>query len=130
MLRIVSYNPSRPVKADFYIQSKGNHSGRPLREPKANCFAVFTDEVHLFEVVYSLYLSRAFENYIIGSVVPFIRLSDVRSVVFDGLRRFKPERTKYLKMIREIDRFLEMQKAQIKHYNDLRIAIALSVLKA
>lgn len=130
MVRIITYNPSQPDKADFYIQSKGNHSGRPLREPKPNCFAVYTNEPHLFELVYTLYLSRLFEPHIIGSVVPFIRLPDVKNVVADGLERFRPERLKYLKTIREIEKYLQVQKEQMKHYNDLKIAIALSMLKA
>ena len=27
-------------EADFYIQAKGLNAGRPLKNPKANCFAV------------------------------------------------------------------------------------------
>ncbi|OFX52343.1 MAG: hypothetical protein A2066_00180 [Bacteroidetes bacterium GWB2_41_8] len=130
MVRIITYDPSKPVTADFYIQNKGNHSGRPLKEPKPNCFAVYTNEVHLFELVYSLYLSRSFEPHIIGSVVPFIRLPDVKNVVAYGLERFKPERLKYLKTIREIDKALKVQQEQTKYYNELKIAIALSILKA
>lgn len=62
--------------------------------------------------------------------MPFIRLPDVKNVVADGLERFRPERLKYLKTIREIEKYLQVQKEQMKHYNDLKIAIALSMLKA
>jgi len=130
MFEICTYNPDKPVKASFYIQNKGLHSGRPLEKPRPNCFVVITREPHLFELVYSLYLSRSFERHIIGSVVPFIRINDVRNIVKTGFERFKPEKLKYLKTIREIEQVLKKEEERTKNLKDLKIAIALSMFKA
>ena len=127
--KIVTYNPQKPVNADFYIQSKGNHAGRPLEKPKPNCFAVYTDQSYLFELVYSLYLAKAFDYYIIGSVIPFIRLPDVKKVIAAGVENFKPERLKYLKMIENVDRSLKQQEEHTAKLKELKIALALSIIK-
>ena len=68
----------RGQNADFYIQSHGNNAGRPLKKPIRNCFAVFTDKKNAFEIVNCLFISKAFEYYITGSVIPFVRIIEIR----------------------------------------------------
>ena len=80
-MKIYTYSNSSKKKATFYIQAKGLHAGRPLKNPIRNCFAVQTDEKHAFESVYVGWVSRQFEPYIGGSVIPFIKIGDVKNQV-------------------------------------------------
>lgn len=77
-MEIKSYNGQ---KADFYIQSHGNHAGRPLLKPIPNCFAIYTDRNFAFEIVFALYAAKRFEVLIVGSVIPFVRLYEVKKLL-------------------------------------------------
>lgn len=68
-------------EAEFYIQSKGLHAGRPLNEPIPNCWAVFTSVPYLFQIAESIYASGHLNTLLIGSVIPFIRLTEYRPIL-------------------------------------------------
>ena len=129
MVKVVTNNLHHENKASFFIQSKGKHSGRPLRKPKPNCFAVYTDNENLYELVYALYISRRFEYYLIGSVIPFIRLKDVNTVITEALEAFKPKTSDILQQISQTDTVIEHMERKLKIIKDLRIALAMNVLK-
>lgn len=69
----------------FYIQSKGNHSGRPMIKPIPNCFvAICESQEHLdfwMSICTALWLGKKFEYLIIGSVIPFIRLREAAELL-------------------------------------------------
>ncbi len=116
-------------QADFYIQSKGLHSGRPLRNAIPNCFAVYDSKPEDFSLVQALYIGRFFEPLIRGSVIPFVSIREVRQVVNFGLENFKAKNIKKLETIDSIDKQLEVVHQQLKIYKELRTAIAQSVFK-
>ena len=125
MLRIETYNGQK--SANFYIQSKGNYSGRPLRKPIPNCFAVFTNNPLAFEIVYCLFKGKLFEYYIIGSVIPFIRITAVKKILEKYIKvEFCEEK---LKTIQSIDQILLIKNEQIKNLMELQTAIALESIK-
>ena len=90
-MNIITYNPKRPqeYKYAFYVLSKGIYSGRPMKMPCANCFIVIAnseaEKKKLINYVYLLWKTRVFENYLIGSVIVFLRISDFKKVLFDTL---------------------------------------------
>ena len=129
MYRIVTYNPQRPVKASFYIQSKGLHSGRPLVDPIPNCFAVTTELPYLKELVYALYTARKFEHFIIGTVVPFIHLGNVKMLLDESLRCYTPDKEKIFKQIRTVDELLKNTESKLDKVKQLKQAFAMQVLK-
>jgi len=108
--------------ACFYIQNKGLHSGRPLRKPIRNCFAVYTDDDLLFEKVYSMFIGRLFEPFIGGSVVPFIRKREVLDVITTSLSVHK-DISKELHTIRKIDEALLNIHRQITLYKQMQLAL-------
>lgn len=79
-VRIVTWKIGM-VEPAFWVQSKGLHSGRPLEKPIANCWAVYSDISHLKSIAYSIYVSGHLRISILGSVVPFLRLSDYRPII-------------------------------------------------
>ncbi len=71
---------------DFWIQLKGNASGKPLRKPIPNSVGIKVDKKLLFPdflflTLEYLYQSEKFSPYIIGSVVPYIRQSSIKLVI-------------------------------------------------
>lgn len=67
--------------AIFYIQSHGLHAGRPLRKSIPNSFSVYSDEEFAFEIVEGLFIAGKFKNLILGSVIPFIRISETQKML-------------------------------------------------
>ena len=129
MYRIYCYNPQRHKKANFYIQAKGNHSGRPLTDPIPNSFAVYTELPYLKELVYALYTARKFEYFIGGSVVPFIRIGDVKMLLDESLRGYTSNKDKLLKQIRIVDELINTSESRLKKAKQLKQAFAMQVLK-
>jgi len=123
--KINSYNGNN--KGTFYIQSKGLHAGRPLRVPIANCFTVVTDEPFLFERIYSLYVGKYFSFYIGGSVVPFIRIDDVKRVIEAAADQEPRPCEKDLTAIHNIDKLLQNIEQQKKLYKNIQFALARKV---
>lgn len=65
----------------FFIQNKGFHAGRPLKEPIPNCWEVRTFRKTDFEILYIIFESKILQTFIIGSVIPYIRLSDYKNII-------------------------------------------------
>ena len=94
----------------FYVQSDGNNAGRPLREPIPNSWEFRTFRSVDWEILTIVFISRILENFIIGSVIPFIRLEDYKKIIFPILENAVHENgeinKKYLQ-IRQIERQIE-----------------------
>ncbi len=78
--------------ANFYIQLKGDNAGKPLKTPIANCIGIVANaDIFLPEYLYYLFLaifnSGLYRKYIRGSVVPYIRQSDIALAVRDWFCR-------------------------------------------
>ncbi|MEY3498712.1 MAG: hypothetical protein RL308_381 [Bacteroidota bacterium] len=69
----------------FFILNKGNHSGKPLSEPCPNCFVCICSSEEEREMLYWLVMGlcqgRVFEKYLCGSVIPFVRINDVKKAL-------------------------------------------------
>jgi uncharacterized radical SAM superfamily Fe-S cluster-containing enzyme len=107
-------------EATFYIQCKGLHSGRPLKKPIPNCFAVFTDIPNAFELAYAVFTARKYEIYIKGSVIPFIRLSDAKEVLSKFANKSTYRIESNLKQIELIDKQIINLKKQIENLEHLK----------
>lgn len=84
-MQIKTYNGKTEEPKDneviFYIQSHGLNAGRPLREPKPNCWECRTKRSADFEILYIVFESRILENFIRGSVIPFIALNEYKNII-------------------------------------------------
>jgi hypothetical protein len=73
---------SRP---HFFILNKGNNSGKPLNQPCPNCFVCLCSSEEEKEQLYWLMLglcqSKRFYPYLCGSVIPFLKIKDVKDLV-------------------------------------------------
>ena len=127
--RVITYPNQSNLTPSFFIQMKGNHSGRPLRLPIKNCVAVYSEIPLLFEMVYLLFKGRKFEMYIGGSVVPFIRIDDLKSVINEAVIFYRPEKIKFLDQVNKIDEVLSLYQKQTKVLQMAQMAICREFLK-
>jgi hypothetical protein len=69
----------------FFILNKGNHSGKPMNDPCPNCFVCICSSEEEKEMLYWLVMGlcqgRVFEKYLCGSVIPFVRINDVKKAL-------------------------------------------------
>lgn len=120
MISICTYTGTQ--KADFYIQSKGNYSGRPLKNPIRNCFAVKTNIPFAYEIVYCLFQARQFEIYIHGTCIPTIRITDVRKVINQSIN--KEFCNKKMNTVKKIDELIITELKKIEQLKELQMTLA------
>lgn len=113
--------------ADFYIQCKGDHSGRPLKFPIPNCFAVTTDIPNLEQLVYALYVGRFFYPHIKGSVVPYIRICDAFEVVWRGLELQNGNALQVLQTLEKVQKEHANMKQRLGLMQQLKVGLARKV---
>jgi hypothetical protein len=104
-------------KPHFFVLSKGLNSGKPLLQPSPNCFKIETESKEfketLFWVSYALWRSKAFHPYLIGSVIPFIRIGDFKQVILEKLEVVKVNPAEFTRTIENL-KFIEIQENQLK----------------
>ena len=67
----------------------------------------------LFWVSYALWRSKAFHPYLIGSVIPFIRIGDFKQVITEKLEVVKISPEEFTRTIEKLQ-FIEIQEIQLK----------------
>lgn len=67
-------------KPHLFILNKGLNSGKPSKEPFTNSFIVIfeneEDCENIYWITYSLWQSKFWHRNLVGSVIPFLRISD------------------------------------------------------
>jgi hypothetical protein len=104
-------------KPHFFVLNKGLNSGKPLLLPCPNCFKIEAENEDfkqiLYWVTFALWKSKAFHPYLIGSVIPFIRIGDYKQVVCEKLEVVKTHPGEFTSTIEKL-RFIEMKETQLK----------------
>jgi hypothetical protein len=114
------------LKASFYIQCKGEHSGKPLKKPIPNCFACYSENENLFSLVYALYVGGYFKIYLKGSVIPFITIDETKKLINQYLHA---SNNKELKAIEQIDNHKALLINQLKTISELQKAVCFKALQ-
>lgn len=129
MIYISRYNPEKPVNnKSFFIQSHGYNAGKPLRKPIPNSWEVRTDINYAYEVCYILYQSKELKYNIIGSVIPFLRLSDYKKILLPLLENNKNSSTYIIEKYKALQAIEQMQEA-IKQKQKLFIEMQITISK-
>ncbi len=104
-------------KPHFFVLNKGLNSGKPLLLPCPNCFKIEAENEDFKQVLYwvtfALWKSKAFYPYLIGSVIPFIRIGDYKQIVCEKLEVVKTHSEEFTNTIEKL-RFIEMKENQLK----------------
>jgi hypothetical protein len=69
-------------KPHLFVLNKGMNSGKPQKEPFTNSFVIIFENEEdcesLFFIAYSLWQTKFWHQFLIGSVIPFLRLQDFK----------------------------------------------------
>jgi hypothetical protein len=133
MFFVSTYNPEKALSElpQFYIQSKGLNAGRPLREPKRNSWAIYTDIDFAFEILTVLWVSKTFDQHLCGSVIPFLRIHDFKKIVLPYLTASHLQNETInsgMKTISTIDALIVNTQSKLKLIKALRISTAAELL--
>ena len=75
----------------FFILSKGLNAGKPLDKPCPNCFVLFAkseeEKNKLYWFCHGLWQGDFFRPFLTGSVIPFIRIDDLKTVISEALSK-------------------------------------------
>lgn len=136
-IKIKQYNAEQPIpkkenEIKFYIQNKGNYSGRPLKNPIPNCWEVVTERSTDFEILYIVFESRILEPFIGGSVIPYLRLSDYKKIIEPILKNAIHENriiNEHYLQIRKIEENLSNQEKVKSLMKELKKAVSREAFK-
>lgn len=135
--KIKTFRPGLELpKHYFFILSKGQNAGKPLKSPCANCYVFIaensTECEFYYWLCYALWQGKRFEIYLVGSVIPFIRINDVKSLVFEASQKAYQNLTEYqnsLSLLIHIDNQAQTMNQQLKLLKQAKQAIVYKVLK-
>jgi DNA modification methylase len=103
-------------KPHFYVLNKGMNSGKPLL-PCPNCFKIETENEEFKETLYwvsfALWRAKAFHPFLIGSVIPFIRIGVYKEVLYENLKIVTANPAEFAETVKKL-RFIEMKEKQFK----------------
>lgn len=114
----------------IFILNKGINSGKPQKEPFTNSLViVFPDEKDaetVYWLAYSLWKSNFWHQFLIGSVIPFLRINDFKEELDSKVNEMLQEYELHQKQILAL-RLLEQKEDQlhknINLINEMRRAI-------
>jgi hypothetical protein len=117
-------------KPHLFLLNKGMNSGKPQKEPFTNSFVVIFDLEqdceNLFFIAYSLWKTNFWHQFLVGSVIPFLRLQDFRKQFNPQASLMMVEHEQHQKNVVAL-KLLEQKEKQYKEdmmlINDLRRAI-------
>ena len=118
------------TKPHLFLLNKGMNSGKPQKEPFTNSFVVIFDLEqdceNLYFVAYSLWQTKFWHPFLIGSVIPFLRLPDFKKEFNPQASLMMVEHEQHQKNVAAL-KLLEKKEKQYKEdmmlINDIRKAI-------
>ena len=118
------------TKPHLFILNKGMNSGKPQKEPFTNSFVIIfekqEDAENIYFVAYSLWKSKFWHQFLIGSVIPFLRIKDIEKEFYKRVELICNEFEDHKKNIAAL-KLLEEQEnhfnKNLKLINDIRKVI-------
>lgn len=118
------------TKPHLFVLNKGMNSGKPQKEQFTNSFVIIFEKEEdcesLFFVAYSLWQTKFWHQFLIGSVIPFLRLPEFKKEFNPQASLMMVEHEQHLKNVEAL-KLLERKEKQHKQdmmlINDLRKAI-------
>lgn len=131
-INVKTFNPSKhSFSHAFFILSKGKHAGRPMHHACPNCFVVRCNteaEKQLqFSICYALWVSGSFREYLVGSVIEFLRIDDARKLLHGSYRVLHIQEgdcQKFSRMLQHLIQLEETMRIQMKKVTTLKGKIA------
>lgn len=87
----------------FFILSKGNNAGKPLINPCPNCFVLTAhnrdEKEFYFWLCYGLWVGGYFRQVLCGSVISFLRITELQCIIRKGQSKVEVRREALSKAI-------------------------------
>ncbi len=120
-VKIFTYNPkNQKSEFELYVLSKGLNSGKPLDVPCPNCFVIScrnAEELDQYRtLLFGLWKSKAFHQFLVGSVVPFIRINDFKNLFFEQMLHLQDKQKAYQ---RDVQQFKALEQNERVMYGQL-----------
>jgi len=117
-------------KPHLFLLNKGMNSGKPQKEPFTNSFVVIFENDSDFDTInltaYALWKTKFWHQFLSGSVIPFLRLNDVRKEFSTKVNQEIKDHKEHVKNVETL-KFLEQKEKQfhenINLINDMRRVI-------
>jgi hypothetical protein len=114
-------------KPHLFILNKGLNSGKPQKKPFTNSFVIIfqqeDDCENYYFVAFSLWQTKFWHQFLIGSVIPFLRLQDFKKEFNERAKTMMEEHEQHLKNVAAL-KLLEQKEKQfhenIKLINEMR----------
>ncbi|MBY0435098.1 MAG: hypothetical protein K2U26_13400 [Cyclobacteriaceae bacterium] len=118
----------------FFILSKGLNAGKPLGKPCPNCFVLFAkseeERNQLYWLCYGLWQGNFFRPFLTGSVIPFIKLGDLKTVIAEALSKIDlNEFEKSISMMQGLQNHQENISKQLELIRQAKKSLMYRVLK-
>ena len=134
---IFTYSKHYKVKEfDVFILSKGLNAGKPLLAPCPNCFVVSCStkpNANYIDVLcYGLHKAKYFHQLLTGSVIPFLRISDIKKVVAmqsEAVNKNPKAFTEDVEKIKLMEQKEKLMQQQLKSIAELKRAMIYRHLK-
>jgi hypothetical protein len=123
-------------KPCLFLLNKGLNSRKPQKEPFTNSFVIIfenQDDVdNVFFISYSLWKTKFWHQFLIGSVIPFLRLQEFKKEFNQKVNALMQEHEKHKKSVAALKLLEEKENQFLKNLNlisDLRKAIIYQYIK-
>ena len=115
-VKIFTYNPkNQKSDFEFYALSKGLNSGKPLDVPCPNCFVISCRNVEELDqyrtLLFGLWKAKSFHPFLVGSVIPFIRIGDFKNFVFEQASHLKSKEPAFRKDVKKFKTLEQKERA-------------------
>lgn len=101
----------------FFVLSRGLNSGKPSKTPWVNSFVCLcNDEAEMdfhYLLLFGLWKAKYFHQFLVGSVIPLIRLGDLYSIIKRQGEAIKLNQSEYMNTISKI-KFIEEKEAEMQ----------------
>jgi hypothetical protein len=120
----------------FFILNRGLNSGKPLENPCPNCFVCLCtteeEKEQLYWLLFGLWQGKSFHPYLVGSVIPLVRIGDVADLISFAKKRMTANAAKFAKnihTIRQVNEHSKLIKKQLETISQLKRALMFELLK-
>ncbi|WP_026713549.1 DUF6943 family protein [Flavobacterium daejeonense] len=117
-------------KPHLFLLNKGINSGKPQKEPFTNSFVIIFENDSDFDTInltaYALWKTKFWHQFLSGSVIPFLRLNDIRKEFSTKVNQEIKDHKEQVKNVQTL-KFLEQSEKRFNEnlnlINDMRRVI-------
>jgi len=116
-VKIYTFNPKNQINEfDIYALCKGLNSGKPLEKPCPNSFVLAcknqAEKDFYTTLLFGLWKIKFFHIHLIGSVIPYIRINEFKSIVKEQANRVSIKPNDFIQDVEKV-KIIEAKQKQI-----------------